>query len=267
MFSGIYFFIYSYKIMQFNTQQILVPFYGKTIPFCALKNAIVLARGFQKEVCLCAMSDSWQKEKMTKSDVVINSVSYTQFQQTDFVSIVNCTDAIMVVWSDEDRISLNNQLKLCKDLRIPYLFVSKLGLQLTTISKAIVPVGFLMEEKEKGPWANSFGKFFNTEILLLEPLDRGSKAQKNSKFLQRLLLGFKQPFSVIKGKKNSFKIEKEGVLIAEEQDAEIVFITASRDYGLDDLFFGTKEYHILRKSKVPVMVLNPRGDIYVLCGN
>ena len=48
-------------------------------------------------------------------------------------------------------------------------------------------------------------------------------------------------------------------------DADIAIITASREYGLDDIIFGPKELHIIKKSEIPLMVLNPRGDLYVLC--
>lgn len=253
--------------MTFKTQQILVPFYGDVIPKLALDNAIFLAKGFSKEVCLCAMSRKIGSESGFQTDVVINYISALEFSDGSFSSIVDITDAIMVVWSREDTLSLNKQLNLCRDLRIPYLFIPKSGRVFLSISKMVVPIGFLIEEKEKAPWACSFGNFFGSDIILFEPNDKGSKAKSNSAFIQKVLNGYKLGYSVRKGKKNSFGIEKEGVKLALQLNAELAFITASRDFGLDDMFFGTKEYHILRKSFLPVLVLNPRGDIYVLCGS
>jgi hypothetical protein len=46
----------------------------------------------------------------------------------------------------------------------------------------------------------------------------------------------------------------------------MLIISASRDYGLDDIFFGPKELKVIRQSPVPVMVINPRKDLYTLCG-
>ena len=48
-------------------------------------------------------------------------------------------------------------------------------------------------------------------------------------------------------------------------NVSLLMISASRDYGLDDILFGPKELKVI-KSTVPVMVINPRGDLYALCG-
>ncbi|HRG03930.1 MAG TPA: universal stress protein, partial [Paludibacteraceae bacterium] len=68
-----------------------------------------------------------------------------------------------------------------------------------------------------------------------------------------------------KAQSDSFKLDKEAVKAARENDYGIVIISASRDYGLDDLLFGPKEYHLIRRSDVPLLLVNPRGDLYTLC--
>jgi len=45
----------------------------------------------------------------------------------------------------------------------------------------------------------------------------------------------------------------------------MIIVSASRDYGLDDILFGPKEYHVVKKSDIPVLLVNPRGDLYALC--
>jgi nucleotide-binding universal stress UspA family protein len=52
----------------------------------------------------------------------------------------------------------------------------------------------------------------------------------------------------------------------EELQADLLMISASRDYGIDDIIFGPKEEKIVKKSTIPVMVINPRKDLYALCG-
>nr|MBP7369599.1 universal stress protein [Paludibacteraceae bacterium] len=64
---------------------------------------------------------------------------------------------------------------------------------------------------------------------------------------------------------DSFKIDKEAIEKAVEMGAGLVIISASRDYGLDDILFGPKELHLIRKSPVPLLLVNPRSDLYALC--
>lgn len=246
-------------------QQIIIPVWGNRIPEKALEAGRVLSKGFDKTLAVCAMTG--QQLLYLPDDVVENRANSKGAYHTRLNTLVEQVDAVLVVLSDEEGIPLKRQLKMCRDLRIPYLFVKKDGSNLEAIKKIIVPVGFLVEEKEKGALANSFGRFFGSDIILLQPRDKGSKARQNLYFLKRLLTGYKQQFSIMQGQKSSFGIEKEAISLAQRENAELVFIMASREYGLDDLFFGSKEYHVLKKAALPVMVLNPRDDIYVLCGN
>ena len=77
--------------------------------------------------------------------------------------------------------------------------------------------------------------------------------------------GFANYESVEMGKKDSFKVEKEAVEMAMNGEYGMVLITNSRDYGLDDIIFGPKEQHLFKQTTTPLMCINPRGDLYVLC--
>jgi hypothetical protein len=68
-----------------------------------------------------------------------------------------------------------------------------------------------------------------------------------------------------KASTDSFSVEKEAVARAQREGYGVVIISASRDYGLDDLLLGPKELHLVRKSTVPLLLVNPRGDLYTLC--
>ena len=65
--------------------------------------------------------------------------------------------------------------------------------------------------------------------------------------------------------KSTKKIEMEAVNIAETKQVGLIIVSASRDYGLDDILFGPKESHVVKKSNIPVLLVNPRGDLYALC--
>ena len=152
----------------------------------------------------------------------------------------------------------------CRDLRIPYLFY-KDSFEELNLNKVILPIGFLEEELEKAQFASAFGRFCNSQIIMLLANDYGSKAVTNSEKMIQLFDLFQLKYTLQKAIKDSFKVEAESIQLAENEHAGIIIVSASRDYGLDDILFGPKEYHVVKKSSIPVLLVNPRGDLYALC--
>ncbi|MEE1542067.1 MAG: universal stress protein, partial [Paludibacteraceae bacterium] len=90
--------------------------------------------------------------------------------------------------------------------------------------------------------------------------------RQNTDAIKTLLEKSKTVYHEVEAKKDSFKVEMEAVKRQEELQADLLMISASRDYGIDDIIFGPKEEKIVKKSTIPVMVINPRKDLYALCG-
>ena len=177
-------------------------------------------------------------------------------------------DPVLVVFNyssnnSAQRNKILKHLKAFRDLRVPYIGV-KNGVEIGVLDNILIPVGFLPEEKEKAPWGNSFMKYCNSKITLLQPKDKGTRAKKNVEFIEKVFKSYNRNYQLIKGSKSSFKIEFESI---SKKEYDMYFITGSRAYGLDDVFFGPKEYHVLKKADKPVLIINPRDDIYVLCGD
>jgi len=158
------------------------------------------------------------------------------------------------------RILLND----CRELRIPYVFY-KDSFDALNMTKVIVPIGFLEEEIEKAQFASAFGRFCKSQIKMLLANDYGSKAAVTAEKMKLLFDKFKLNYTLEKATKDSFKVEAESIQVAEKENAGMILISASRDYGLDDILFGPKEYHVIKKSAIPVLLVNPRGDLYALC--
>jgi len=165
---------------------------------------------------------------------------------------------------DNKRRKIQELLNACHELRIPYIFF-KNSFEKLQIGKILVPVNFLEEEAEKAQFASAFGRFCNSEIQIMQANDYGSKAANTVARMLELFDKFKLNVRVEKAKGDSFKVDKEAVNKAVELNAGIVLITASREYGLDDLLFGPSELHLIRHSLVPLLIVNPRADLYALC--
>lgn len=159
---------------------------------------------------------------------------------------------------------IRNFLKACRSLRIPYILY-KDEFKILKMSEIIVPVHFLEEEVEKAQFGAAFGRFCNSSVQLLVAKDYGSKADKNAEKIVEIFNRFNFKFRIEKGKSDSFKIDKEAVATAMAGNSGLLIVSASRDYGLDDILFGPKELHLIKQSDCPILLINPRADLYALC--
>ena len=160
--------------------------------------------------------------------------------------------------------TVQKYLNTCRDLRIPYIFwknnFSALGAK-----KILVPVTFLEEEIEKAQFAVAFGRFFETQITVLQANDYGSKAKTTVEKMITFFDKFSLNYQIQRAKKDSFKLEKESVEIAKSEKFDLLLISTSRTYGLDDIIFGPHERKTIINSDIPVILVNPRADLYALC--
>lgn len=188
----------------------------------------------------------------------------------DFAAFCDAEDVVFVVFSLEERKASKQDtkrfLRLARELRIPYLFTKNYLPQNGDINSVLAPITYLPEEKEKAPWATHFGKFGHCTTHILAPNDKGSRAKKNVAFAQKLLSAEKCTFKTHNGTKRSYSNWKEIITYANRLKVSIILYSASREYSLDDLFFGPYEQKLILKSDIPVLLINPRDDLYVLCG-
>ena len=181
----------------------------------------------------------------------------------DVADVVEQLDASLLVVELANKLSVQTYLDAFRALRIPYLFV-RAG-QKPNFEKVALPISFLIEDKEKGPFAAAFGRFFKSQLVIFQPKDYGTKALQNIDAIKTLLDSFQLNYEVRKASKDSNGVEREAANWAASGEAGLVLVSASREYGLDDLLFGSKERTMITRTNVPIMLINPRGDLYTLC--
>jgi hypothetical protein len=226
-----------------------------------LLSAAALATSLGKELAVCCQTE----------DNLLPDAHYTflkapekGFEQVAELCEQNDVSFLFIQLPTTKLSALKKMLESCRDLRIPYIFF-KDHYPVLNLSKVFLPVNFLEEELEKAQFAAAFGRFCNASVLVLQANDYGSKAATNVAKMKELFDKFSFPVTVEIAKSDSFKVEKEAVQRAENENAGLVIVSASREYGLDDVIFGCKEYHLVRKSTVPLLLVNPRADLYTLC--
>ena len=185
------------------------------------------------------------------------------------------TDDIRVEHCDGSRHGVQQVLDACREERRPYLITTPLTYNLSPLTSILVPITMLEEEVYKAEICTYLARKTGAHLILLRANDYGSKAIKNT---QRIIThiqtiadrtGETITYEERVAKGDSFHIHKElpalsSTLLGEDKGG-LLLLTASREYGLDDWLFGPPEQYVIRKSQVPVMLVNPRADLFSLC--
>lgn len=206
------------------------------------------------------------------------------------------SDDIRVEHCDGTRRGVQQVLDACREERRPYLVIKEQGtkskdIALTTDqtnqkgldswflvpgSSILVPVTMLEEEVYKAEICTYLARKTGAHLILLRANDYGSKAKRNT---QRIIThiqtiaertGETITYEERVAKGDSFHIHKElhtytSLSFREGTGVGLIILTASREYGLDDWLFGPPEQYVIRHSPVPVMLVNPRADLFSLC--
>ena len=197
------------------------------------------------------------------------------------------TDDIRVEHCDGTRRDIQRVLDACREERRPYLVIkndelrikndspadtenhSKFKIQNSKLTSILVPVSMLEEEVYKAEICTYLARKTGAHLILLRARDYGSKAKQNT---QRIIThiqtiaertGEEISYEVQEAKHDSFSFHKD--FHNGEWKHDLLLLTASREYGLDDWLFGPPELYAIRKSEVPVMLVNPRADLFSLC--
>ncbi len=161
--------------------------------------------------------------------------------------------------------TIQKYLNACRNLRLPYVFLTDTMLKVGTIRRILMPVSMYEEEVYKAEIGVHVARFTGAQTILLQAKDYGTKAAKNVQKIKGLYEKFELPYEIEMAKKDSFSIVKETADRQKDFVPDLSILTASRDYGLDDIIFGPVERYAITHSNIPVMLLNPRGDLFALC--
>ena len=187
------------------------------------------------------------------------------------------TDDIRVEYCDGTRRDIQRALDACREERRPYVIIkNECSAQQSCcsevqkrLSRILVPVSMLEEEVYKAEICTYLARKTGAHLILLRARDYGSKAKQNT---QRIIThiqtiaertGEEISYEVQEAKRDSFSFHKD--FHKGEWKHDLLLLTASREYGLDDWLFGPPELYAIRHSQVPVMLVNPRADLFSLC--
>lgn len=209
-------------------------------------------------------------------------------------------DDIKLIECENNKRVIQRHLNECREERRPYVFVTS-TMTIKPLRRLLVPVSMLEEETYKAEICTYIARKTGAHIILLQANDYGSHAKQNvnrivthiNKVNERLkasnspkddltgeagltakrsysasgLTGEAGPISyeIVLARKDSFSLIQEAAERQRDFQHDLLILTASRDYGLDDLLFGPPERKAIQRALVPVMLVNPREDLFSLC--
>ena len=182
----------------------------------------------------------------------------------------NNEDIVLKTCANDSR-AIQNVLNECRELRTPYVVITPSMREVTARRRRLVPVSRLEEETYKAEICTYLARKTGAHIILLKAHDYGSHAQQNVNRIVTHIKGVMEraeveiSYEVVEARKDSFSLIREASERQRDFQHDLLILTASRDYGLDDILFGPPERHAIRRALVPVMLVNPREDLFSLC--
>ncbi len=189
-------------------------------------------------------------------------------------AIAEENNAIMgIIAVDKAKPKLNaarRVLKLVRKSRIPFLVVQSRATDLTQLKKIVLPVDFLQQTKEKALWASYFSRYYGSIIHAISTPYKDEfyrqHSKNNLKFIERMYNNLEVEYEKVEIAGANHKLDRAAIEFAAANSAGLVVIMTTLDYNIDDLIWGPPELRLIQNpEQVPVLCLNQRNDIYVLC--
>ena len=177
---------------------------------------------------------------------------------------------IKVIECENNARTIRRHLQECREERRPYIFITN-TMNIKPLRRLLVPVSMLEEETYKAEICTYIARQTGAHIILLQANDYGSHAKQNVNriitHIEKVNQKLDTPISyeIAMARKNSFSLIQEAAERQRDFQHDLLILTASRDYGLDDILFGPPEQKAIQHALIPVMLVNPREDLFSLC--
>ena len=244
-------------------------------------HAVRMADILRKELCLIAV---WKNEaqkiqiqeklilttRNLKSNLLNMQISWLLIQKSLYFNMQRLVDnynAVLVVLHQTD---INWALKAFQRSSIAFLFVNGNTPEFLSYKNVLVPVDYRKASKETSLWASYFGRFNRSQVQLIyaheSNKEDAGRLFRNLEFFKKFLSSLNVRHYEIAGKTSSWGICNETLDMANECNGDVMIFSGSSSISLIDLLIGLPEKKlILKAGNLPVLMINPRKDICVLC--
>lgn len=138
------------------------------------------------------------------------------------------------------------------------------------VGKVAFSLDFKKESKDKLIWASYFPRFFGSQLFVLsynytdEFLQ--NKWYSNVKFMDKIFKNLKVSYQKADLGKPKMFVDVVAIEKAHELGIGLLISTTTTERDVMEYFIGVQEARtIVNEHKIPILFLNPREDLYVLC--
>lgn len=161
-------------------------------------------------------------------------------------------------------------INFIKPSRVPVLTVGRKLPDKEVFQHVLLPVDIERQAKEKALWASYFSRFYGATIHVLHPQykDAGLKKQvsDNITFVERLYHNLEVEYCIEEVETHGKDMDIFALEYAPTVNASISVMMMTQFFSPAVLFTGRKEKKIIGNAlDFPVLCINPRDDLYVLC--
>lgn len=246
-------------------------------------NGIRLATVFNKELCLCynyskkekhentrlkeKLSDYMKPIKSELSSLKISTLLISESNHKLPEKLADDFEAILLISGASE---FRKYATSVSESPVPFLFVDEKENQLSEFKKVILPIDLRRENSDSVLWCSYFGRFNSSTIVVVAASDKGKDAQRqvsvNVSLSKKLFQKFKIDHKIFRGTKSSFQNSFEALDLALSSESDLLVILGSSVITPLDWLIGLPEKKIIKKAgKLPVLLINPKKDNYILC--
>ncbi len=256
--------------------------FGRT----AAQHGVQLAEVFQASLTVMANFDLHLPDKPSISgkefidelqNIILNAkngqvITDYVFPETLFRYADEHNTAMFVIGVDKNAkegfFNVKKAIKLIRQSRFPVMTVTTNHTDTTCYKHILLPLDIERQNKEKALWAGYFSRFYGSVIHILYPKYRDEGLVKlvhdNVAFVEKLYENLEITYEKHETQPHNY-LDAYALEFAPQVNAGASVIMMTRYYTLADVLTGPRERKIIGSSELPILCINQRDDLYVLC--
>lgn len=165
--------------------------------------------------------------------------------------------------------SVKKAIKFIRPSRFPVMTVNfMVEEEAKNYKHILLPLDIERQNKEKALWAGYFSRFYGSVIHILYPKYKDEGLAKlvhdNVAFVEKLYGNLEVTYEKHETEPKNY-LDAYALEFAPQVQAGASVIMMTRYYTLADVLTGPRERKIIGKTMLPVLCINQRDDLYVLC--
>jgi hypothetical protein len=256
--------------------------FGRT----AAQHGVQLAEVFQASLTVMANFDLHLPDKPSipgkefideLQNIILNAkngqvITDYVFPETLFRYADEHNTAMFVIGVDKNAkegfFNVKKAIKLIRQSRFPVMTVTTNHTDTTCYKHILLPLDIERQNKEKALWAGYFSRFYGSVIHILYPKYKDEGLVKlvhdNVAFVEKLYENLEITYEKHETQPHNY-LDAYALEFAPQVNAGASVIMMTRYYTLADVLTGPRERKIIGSSELPILCINQRDDLYVLC--